>query len=114
MQVQPLSPETRTVTIRTQVDNKDLALKPQMLATMKIQGAMEKTLAIPSLAVVRENDQDQKQRAEQAGSPSHSPITVHRCHPSLPASEDQDLVSRGRCCSERVHPRERRSRKDDA
>ncbi|MDH1255573.1 efflux RND transporter periplasmic adaptor subunit [Comamonas thiooxydans] len=53
-----VSPETRTVTIRTQVDNKDLALKPQMLATMKIQGAMEKTLAIPSLAVVRENDKD--------------------------------------------------------
>ena len=53
-----VSPETRTVTIRTQVDNKDLALKPQMLATMKIQGAMEKTLAIPVAAVVRENDKD--------------------------------------------------------
>lgn len=53
-----VSPETRTVTIRTQVDNKDLALKPQMLATMKIQGAMEKTLAIPIGAVVRENDKD--------------------------------------------------------
>lgn len=53
-----VSPETRTVTIRTQVDNKDLALKPQMLATMKIQGAMEKTLAIPISAVVRENDKD--------------------------------------------------------
>ncbi|MEN2433737.1 efflux RND transporter periplasmic adaptor subunit [Comamonas sp. F1-6] len=53
-----VSPATRTVTIRTQVDNKDLALKPQMLATMKIQGAMEKTLAIPALAVVRENDRD--------------------------------------------------------
>ena len=53
-----VSPETRTVTIRTQVDNKDLALKPQMLATMKIQGAMEKTLAIPAGAVVRENDKD--------------------------------------------------------
>ena len=53
-----VSPETRTVTIRTQVDNKDLALKPQMLATMKIQGAMETTLAIPALAVVRENDKD--------------------------------------------------------
>lgn len=53
-----VSPETRTVTIRTQVDNKDLALKPQMLATMKIQGATEKTLAIPALAVVRENDKD--------------------------------------------------------
>ena len=53
-----VSPETRTVTIRTQVDNKDLALKPQMLATMKIQGAVEKTLAIPVGAVVRENDKD--------------------------------------------------------
>lgn len=53
-----VSPETRTVTIRTQVDNKDQALKPQMLATMKIQGAMEKTQAIPALAVVRENDRD--------------------------------------------------------
>ena len=53
-----VSPETRTVTIRTQVDNKDLALKPQMLATMKIQGAVEKTLTIPAGAVVRENDKD--------------------------------------------------------
>lgn len=53
-----VSPETRTVTIRTQVDNSDLSLKPQMLATMKIQGAMEKTLAIPAAAVVRENDKD--------------------------------------------------------
>ncbi|CAM4223389.1 efflux RND transporter periplasmic adaptor subunit [Comamonas aquatilis] len=53
-----VSSETRTVTIRTQVDNKDHALKPQMLATMRIQGAMEKTLAIPAAAVVRENDKD--------------------------------------------------------
>lgn len=53
-----VSPDTRTVTIRTQVDNKDLVLKPQMLATMKIQGAPEKKLAIPVLAVVRENDKD--------------------------------------------------------
>lgn len=53
-----VSPETRTVTIRTQVDNSDLSLKPQMLATMKIQGSMEKTLAIPASAVVRENDKD--------------------------------------------------------
>ena len=53
-----VSPETRTVTIRTQVDNKDHALKPQMLATMRIQGAMQKALAVPALAVVRENDRD--------------------------------------------------------
>ena len=53
-----VSTETRTVAIRTQVDNKDLALKPQMLASMKIQGALEKVLAIPAVAVVRENDKD--------------------------------------------------------
>ncbi|GGH66100.1 RND transporter [Comamonas phosphati] len=53
-----VSADTRTVTIRTQVDNKDLALKPQMLATMKIQGASQKTLAVPVAAVVRENDKD--------------------------------------------------------
>lgn len=53
-----VSAETRTVMIRTEVDNKDHALKPQMLATMRIQGAMQKTLAIPAIAVVRENDKD--------------------------------------------------------
>ena len=53
-----VSVDTRTVTIRTQVDNKLLTLKPQMLATMKIQGASEKTLAVPAAAVVRENDRD--------------------------------------------------------
>ncbi|MDR2298857.1 MAG: efflux RND transporter periplasmic adaptor subunit [Comamonas sp.] len=53
-----VSAQTRTVAIRTQVDNKDLALKPQMLASMRIQGAMEKVLAIPAVAVVRENDRD--------------------------------------------------------
>lgn len=53
-----VSADTRTVTIRTQVDNRDLALKPQMLATMKIQGASQKTPAVPVAAVVRENDKD--------------------------------------------------------
>ena len=53
-----VSTQTRTVAIRTQVDNKDLALKPQMLASMRIQGAVEKVLAIPAVAVVRENDKD--------------------------------------------------------
>lgn len=53
-----VSTQTRTVAIRTQVDNKDLALKPQMLASMRIQGAVEKVLAIPVVAVVRENDKD--------------------------------------------------------
>ncbi|MEY4764365.1 MAG: hypothetical protein RI907_1038 [Pseudomonadota bacterium] len=53
-----VSPETRTVPIRTQVANPGQALKPQMLATMKLAGAAVDTLAVPSLAVVRDNDKD--------------------------------------------------------
>lgn len=53
-----VSPETRTVTIRTQVDNPGRDLKPQMLATMRIQGETRQLLAVPGEAVVRENDRD--------------------------------------------------------
>ena len=53
-----VQPETRTVAIRTQVDNPNRALKPQMLATMRISGAPRLTLAVPQGAVVRENDRD--------------------------------------------------------
>lgn len=53
-----VSPETRTVTIRTQVDNARRDLKPQMLATMRIAAAPQQVLAVPSAAVVRENDRD--------------------------------------------------------
>lgn len=53
-----VSPETRTVPIRTQVDNPRRELKPQMLATMRIAGSVQKMLAVPVSAVVRENDRD--------------------------------------------------------
>jgi len=53
-----VSPETRTVPIRTQVDNLSRDLKPQMLATMRIRGEAVRTLVVPADAVVRENDQD--------------------------------------------------------
>ncbi|HQQ70665.1 MAG TPA: efflux RND transporter periplasmic adaptor subunit, partial [Alicycliphilus sp.] len=53
-----VSPETRTVTIRTQVDNPARDLKPQMLATMRIQGETRQLPAVPGEAVVRENDRD--------------------------------------------------------
>lgn len=53
-----VSPETRSVTIRTQVDNPKRDLKPQMLATMRVRGATQEMLALPSQAVVRENDRD--------------------------------------------------------
>ncbi|MES2187075.1 MAG: efflux RND transporter periplasmic adaptor subunit [Pseudomonadota bacterium] len=53
-----VQPETRTVAIRTQVDNPGHRLKPQMLATMRISGAARRQLALPAAAVVRENDRD--------------------------------------------------------
>lgn len=53
-----VSPETRSVTIRTQVDNVQRDLKPQMLATMRVRGTTQQTLALPAQAVVRENDRD--------------------------------------------------------
>ncbi len=53
-----VSPETRSVTIRTQVDNPKRDLKPQMLASMRVRGGTQDMLALPSQAVVRENDRD--------------------------------------------------------
>lgn len=51
-------PDTRTVTIRTEVENAARTLKPQMLATMRISGVAERLLAVPQAAVVRESDRD--------------------------------------------------------
>lgn len=53
-----ISPDTRTLVVRTEVDNADRALKPQMLATLRIIGQAREQLAVPEQAVVRENDHD--------------------------------------------------------
>ena len=53
-----VQPDTRTVPIRTAVDNPRFELKPQMLATLHLNGTYVKQLAIPAAAVVRENDRD--------------------------------------------------------
>jgi hypothetical protein len=50
-----ISPETRTLMVRTEVENADRALKPQMLATLRIIGAVRQQLAVPEAAVVRDN-----------------------------------------------------------
>jgi membrane fusion protein, heavy metal efflux system len=50
--------DTRTVPIRTAVDNPRFELKPQMLATLHLNGTHVKQLAVPASAVVRENDKD--------------------------------------------------------
>jgi cobalt-zinc-cadmium efflux system membrane fusion protein len=62
-----VNPDTRTVTIRTEVENTGRTLKPQMLATMRIAAASERTLAVPTGAVVREKDRDHVYVEEQPG-----------------------------------------------
>jgi cobalt-zinc-cadmium efflux system membrane fusion protein len=53
-----VQPETRTVAIRTEVDNSTRELKPQMLAKLLLIGPKEQALAVPDTAVVRESDRD--------------------------------------------------------
>ena len=53
-----VDPETRTVMVRTLVDNEFRALKPAMLARMYITGVQNKKLVIPEGAVVREDNRD--------------------------------------------------------
>ncbi|MDO8891365.1 MAG: efflux RND transporter periplasmic adaptor subunit [Sulfurimicrobium sp.] len=53
-----VNPERRTVTVRMDVDNPDRLLKPEMLASMLIQGAPQRRLVVPAAAVVREDNKD--------------------------------------------------------
>jgi cobalt-zinc-cadmium efflux system membrane fusion protein len=55
---QTVNPETRTVLVRTELDNKDGRLKPSMLATMLIESAPVPRVVVPSSAVVRQDDAD--------------------------------------------------------
>lgn len=55
---QTVNPDTRTVLVRTELDNKDGRLKPSMLATMLIESTPLPRLVVPSTAVVREDDAD--------------------------------------------------------
>ena len=50
--------ETRTVTVRTEMENPKRELKPAMLATMLIQSRPQEKLVVPSAAVVREDNDD--------------------------------------------------------
>lgn len=53
-----VNPETRTVVVRSQLDNRRGLLKPAMLATLVIEGPAEKALVVPAEAVVNENGVD--------------------------------------------------------
>jgi cobalt-zinc-cadmium efflux system membrane fusion protein len=53
-----VNPDRRTVTVRMDVDNPERVLKPEMLASMLIQGAPQRRLLVPAAAVVREDNKD--------------------------------------------------------
>lgn len=55
---QTINPETRTVLVRTELDNADGRLKPAMLASMLIEAKPVDRLVVPASAVVRENDEE--------------------------------------------------------
>ncbi|WP_018412725.1 efflux RND transporter periplasmic adaptor subunit [Methyloversatilis thermotolerans] len=53
-----VNPATRTVMVRSELDNSDRSLKPAMLATVMIEGRPTARLAVPATAIVRENNKD--------------------------------------------------------
>lgn len=55
---QTVNPDTRTVLVRTELDNKGGRLKPSMLASMLIQSSPVKRVVVPVTAVVRQDDTD--------------------------------------------------------
>lgn len=55
---QTIDPDTRTVLVRTELDNRDGRLKPAMLASVLIEATPEEKTIVPASAVVRENDMD--------------------------------------------------------
>jgi cobalt-zinc-cadmium efflux system membrane fusion protein len=55
---QTVNPDTRTVLVRTELDNKGGRLKPSMLASMLIEAAPVPRVVVPITAVVREEESD--------------------------------------------------------
>ena len=53
-----VNPQTRTITVRTVVENADRKLKPAMLASMRITETPQKQIVIPESAIVRESNKD--------------------------------------------------------
>lgn len=51
-----VNPQTRTVTVRSDLANTNREIKPDMLVSMLIQSKPEAKLALPSQSIVREND----------------------------------------------------------
>ena len=77
---QTVNPETRTVLVRTELDNTSGRLKPSMLASMLIESTPKKQLVIPTSAVVREQDADYVFIEEKPGSFRLKPVRLSSEH----------------------------------
>lgn len=53
-----VNPDTRTILVRAELDNRDRSLKPAMLATVEIAGAAAERIYLLPSAIVRENNID--------------------------------------------------------
>jgi cobalt-zinc-cadmium efflux system membrane fusion protein len=53
-----VNPQTRTVTVRTDIDNSAQNIKPAMLVSMVVQSKSSPKTAIPEQSVIRENDKN--------------------------------------------------------
>jgi cobalt-zinc-cadmium efflux system membrane fusion protein len=78
-----VSVDTRSVMIRTQVDNARRDLKPQMLATMRIRGEATSELVVPQDAVIREGDRDHVYLKVGEGTFHFTPVELAPAHDDL-------------------------------
>lgn len=53
-----VNPQTRTLEVRALLDNQDERLKPDMLATMRLDSEPQLRLVVPAKAIVREDNKD--------------------------------------------------------
>ena len=77
---QTVNPESRTVLVRTELDNTSGRLKPSMLASMLIESSPTKRVVVPITAIVREQDADYVFIEEKPGSFRLKPVRLSSEH----------------------------------
>lgn len=75
-----VNPESRTVLVRTELDNSSGRLKPSMLASMLIESTPTKRMVVPITAIVREQDTDYVFTEEKPGSFRLKPVRLSSEH----------------------------------
>ncbi|MCC6916629.1 efflux RND transporter periplasmic adaptor subunit [Nitrosomonas sp.] len=107
-----VNPLTRTVTVRTEVDNPERRLRPDMLTTVHIDEHARERLVVPEGAVVRENNEDHVFVARKDGGFTLTPVrleeAINRMRPVVEGLiPDQQIIVEGA-----FHLNNERKRKD--